>query len=289
MPDFSHETKRLIARFAERDHAGVGTPGRTKLLHHEQVRPTAIVLFHGLSASPAQFVRFAHDLHERGNNVIVPRLPRHGHSDRLSDALASLTAADLRTTASESIALARGLGERVIVAGFSLGGLLALWVAQHEDVHRAVAISPFLGIALVPNRWMETLSEMMLKLPNVFPWWDPIARERQLPEYGYPRYATHAIGQMYRLTREVQRRATLHTPRASEIVLVSHRLEAAVNNRAIARLFEDLRAAGGSRVEHVRLAHLPLIHDIIEPNRHVDIASRVYPQLLSIIETGVSS
>lgn len=287
MPDFTPETKSLIGRFADRDHAGVGTPGRTKLLHHGEVRPTSVVLFHGLSASPTQFVRFAHDLYDRGHNVVVPRLPRHGHSDRFSDALARLTADDLRETARETFALAQGLGERVIVAGFSLGGLLALWTAQHEPVHRAVAISPFLGIALVPNRWMETLSEMMLKLPNVFPWWDPIARERQSPEHGYPRYATHAIGQMYRLTREVQKSAVAEPARASEIVLVSNRMEAAVNNRAIARLAEDLRNAGGARVDHVRLTDLPLTHDIIEPKRHVDIAERVYPQLFSIIERGI--
>lgn len=287
MPDFTQETKTLLGRFAERDHAGVGAPGRTKLLHHGEVRPTSVVLFHGLSASPTQFVRFAHDLHERGHNVVVPRLPRHGHSNRFSDALARLTADDLRTTAQESIALAKGLGERVIVAGFSLGGLLALWTAQQEPVHRAVAISPFLGIALVPNRWMETITETMLKLPNVFPWWDPIARERQLPEHGYPRYATHAIGQMYRLTRDVQKRAAVEPPRAREIVLVSNRMETAVNNRAIARLVDDLRAAGGARVEHVRLTDLPLTHDIIEPNRHVAVADRVYPQLFSIIERGV--
>ena len=287
MTDFTQETKELIDRFARRDHEGVGAPGRTKLLHHGVVRPSSVVLFHGLSASPSQFVRFAHDLHDRGHNVVVPRLPRHGHSDRLSEALARLTAEDLRTTAHEAIALAQGLGERVTVAGFSLGGLLSLWTAQHEPVYRAVAISPFLGVALVPNRWMESISELMLKLPNIFPWWDPIARERQLPEHGYPRYATHAIGQMYRLTREVQQYAHAHAPRASEIVLVSNTMEAAVNNRAIARLVEDLRAMGGPRIEHVQLTDLPLTHDIIEPERHHAVADRVYPRLFSIIERGI--
>jgi pimeloyl-ACP methyl ester carboxylesterase len=93
-----------------------------KLLLHGEPRPVAIVLFHGIAASPQQFVRFAHELHERGHNVIVPRLPRHGHrKPPYQLRLRGLQADDLRTFATQSIELAQGLGEHVVVAGFSLG------------------------------------------------------------------------------------------------------------------------------------------------------------------------
>jgi alpha-beta hydrolase superfamily lysophospholipase len=281
---FPPETRALVERLVGRDHDLIGDLGRTTLLLHPAVRPTAVVLFHGLSASPAQFSRFAHELYEHGHNVIVPRLPRHGHRDRLSTALASLTADDLRATAMESVDLASRLGERVVVAGFSLGGLLATWVAQHQSLHRAVAIAPFLGVSMVPNRWMSPLAELLLRLPNRFPWWDPIARERQLPEHGYPRYATHAIGHAYRLARDVLDHAAGHPPLTTDFVFVTNRREAAVNNRAVLRVIEHLRAHRATRVEHVELTDLPLSHDVIEPLRHPNLADRVYPRLLSLIE-----
>jgi len=281
---FPDETRALIDRLLARDHDGVSDLGRTLLLVHPEVRPSAVVLFHGLSASPAQFARFAAELYDHGHNVLVPRLPHHGHRNRLSTALERLTADELRLTAKQSVELASRLGERVTVAGFSLGGLLTTWIAQHDSVHRAVAIAPFLGVAMVPNRWMPPLAELLLRLPNRFQWWDPVARERQLPEHGYPRYATHALAHAYRLARDVLDEATAHAPRTTDFVFVTNAREAAVNNRAVFRIVEQLRAHHSTNVRHVELTGLPLSHDVIEPLRHPNLADRVFPQLLSIIE-----
>lgn len=284
MSRFTDQTLATIERLRRRDDERVSEAGRTKLLlHGDEVRPLSVVLFHGLSASPTQFVRFAHDLHDRGHNVVVPRLPRHGHEDRLSRALAHLTAEDLRRFARESIVLARGLGENVVVAGFSLGGLLATWIAENEPVERAVAIAPFFGISWIPNRFMKHLSRAVLRLPNRFQWWDPIQRERLGPAHGYPRYATHALAQSYLLAREVIDAADRGIA-AKQLIFVTNAREAAVNNRAVQRLESHLRACDPSRLAHVVLTGIPLSHDIIEPLRHPEIANRVYPRLLALIE-----
>jgi carboxylesterase len=283
MSRLNERTRATIERLRQRDHERVGEAGRTKLLLHDEVRPLAIVLFHGLSASPSQFVRFAHELHGHGHNVIVPRLPRHGHYDRLSTALAHLTADDLRDFAAESVDLASQLGERVVVGGFSLGGLLAAWIAEHHDVERAVAIAPFFGISLVPNRFMGSIARLMLAMPNRFQWWDPIARERQMPEHGYPRYATHALAQSYLLAREVMAHAQ-EGIRAQKLIFVTNAREAAVNNRAVRRLEERLRVRNPERLEHVVLTDVPFSHDIIEPLRHPQIAQQVFPTILKLIE-----
>ncbi len=286
MTRFTDETRAVIERLRRRDHERVSEAGRTKLLlHGDEVRPLAVVLFHGLSASPTQFVRFAHDLHARGHNVIVPRLPRHGHSDRLSTALAHLTADDLRSFARESMAAARGLGERIVVGGFSLGGLIATWVAEREPIARAVAIAPFFGVSWIPNRFMKNLAHAMLRIPNQFQWWDPLQRERQLPAHGYPRYATHALAQAYLLAREVMDSADDGIA-AEKLIFVTNAREAAVNNRAVRRLEAHLRAKDARRLDHVVLTGIPFSHDIIEPLRHPEIAARVYPQLLELIERG---
>ena len=62
--------------------------GRTLTFDHGSRTERARSLLHGLSASPQQFLALAHALHERGHNVFVPRLPRHGYRNRLSEALA---------------------------------------------------------------------------------------------------------------------------------------------------------------------------------------------------------
>jgi alpha-beta hydrolase superfamily lysophospholipase len=276
---FSERLDRLLAL----DHAFVGDKGRTIANLHEGRRPRAVVLLHGMTASPAQFSRYAADLYERGHNVLVPRLPRHGHADRFSEAAARITGDELLAAAREILAVGRDLGDLVTVAGFSLGGLLAAWIAQHEAVDRAVAIAPFFGVAGLPRRVMNAASDLVLRLPNSFQWWDPILRERQMPAHGYPRYSTHAIAHAYRVARDLLNDAATESPQARTIVLVNNAHESAVNNRAIRRLEQRWRLHGAN-VERIVLRGLPPSHDVIEPMRSPGLADRVYPQLLEAID-----
>ncbi len=279
MGTFSDRLDRLLAL----DHAFVGDKGRTIALLHEGRRPRAVVLLHGMTSSPAQFSRYARDLHARGHNVLVPRLPRHGHADRFSEAAARITGDELLTAAREILAVARELGDRVTVAGFSLGGLLTAWIAQHDRVDRAVAIAPFLGVAVLPSRVMKAAAEVVMRLPNSFQWWDPFLRERQMPAHGYPRYSTHAIAHAYLVARNLLRDASESAPLTHDIVLVNNSHESAVNNRAIRKLEASWRAHGID-VTSLVLHGLPFSHDIIEPLRLPGIADRVYPQLLEAID-----
>ena len=279
MGTFSDRLDRLLAL----DHAFVGDKGRTIARLHEGRRPRAVVLLHGMTASPAQFSRFAGDLFARGHNVLVPRLPRHGHADRFSEAAARITGDELLTAAREILAVGRELGDRVTVAGFSLGGLLTAWIAQHEMVDRAVAIAPFLGVAVLPRRLMSAAAKVVMRLPNSFQWWDPFLRERQMPAHGYPRYSTHAIAHAYLVARDLLHDAGERAPVTQDIVLVNNAREAAVNNRAIRRLEASWRAHGAD-VQRIVLEGLPPSHDIIEPLRHSHLADRVYPQLLEVID-----
>jgi esterase/lipase len=272
-----------LDRLLARDHAAIGEKGHTVAHLHGERRPRAIVLLHGMSSSPPQFERFGHELYARGHNVLIPRLPHHGHADRLSTALARMRPNDLYAAAGDYVDVAREIGENVTIAGFSLGGLMAAWIAQHHEVDRCVAIAPFLGVALVPSAMMGVLAEVMLRMPNRFHWWDPIARETQGPEHGYPRYATHAVAHAYRMADELLREAAREAPAAKRIVLVANARESAVNNRAIRKLHARWNASG-VEVEFVRIPGLPPSHDVIEPLRRRDLANRVYPALLEAID-----
>ncbi|MGA8535274.1 MAG: alpha/beta fold hydrolase [Candidatus Tumulicola sp.] len=273
-----------IDRLLARDHSGVSDRGRTIARLHGERRPRAVVLLHGMSSSPPQFERFAEELFARGHNVLVPRLPRHGHTERLSTALARLRPDDLYAAVDEYVAVARELGERVTIAGFSLGGLLAAWSAQHYDLDRCVAIAPFFGVAWIPGGLMSAVAEVLLRIPNQFHWWDPILRERQMPEHGYPRYATHAIAHAYRIARAVLRDAATRGPSAARVVLVVNAREIGVNNGAVRLLYTRWQAHRPGSVELIALTGLPPSHDIVEPLRNGNLAARVFPQLLAAID-----
>ena len=214
--------------------------------------------------------------------MIVPRLPRHGHADRLSRALADLTADELKAIAAESLEIARGLGDDVTVTGFSMGGLLAAWIAQTQTVDRAVPLIPFLGVIGVPMGVAPLVATLALRMPNAFRWWDPIKRERQMPEHGYPRYTTHSIAELYGLAHEVLVAARTQPPRAKTIVVVTNKHESAVNNRATCHLVAAWRRQRPD-VQTFSFENLPISHDIIEPLRHSWTVERVYPDVLRLL------
>ncbi|MBV8530363.1 MAG: alpha/beta hydrolase, partial [Candidatus Eremiobacteraeota bacterium] len=272
-----------------RDHPGVGERGRTIALIHDNRPQRAFVLIHGMSASPAQFERVARDLFARGHNVLVPRLPHHGHADPLSTALERLRPDDLYEAAEDYIAIAQELGERVTVAGFSLGGLLTAWIAQYYAIERAVPIAPFFGISLIPNRLMGGIAEWLLRVPNRFHWWNPILRDRRSSVTGYPRYATHAIAHSYRMARSLLDKAQTDRPRAQHVTIVANAAEVAVNNYAIRKLYKSWRRLRPGSIELTRITGLPLSHDIVSPLRPWRLADRAHPHLLSAIDPLSSS
>jgi carboxylesterase len=280
LPTSFNRLERLIAR----DHAGVAPGGRTIAHVHGTRRKRAVVLIHGMSAGPAQFERVARDLYERGYNVVAPRLPRHGHADRLSTALERLSADDLYDAVGEYVEVGRELGERVTVAGFSLGGLLAAWIAQHYAVDRCVPIAPFFGVSCIPNRLMGSVAERLLRVPNRFHWWNPILRDRHSYATGYPRYATHAIAHSYFIARSLLDEAQAHQPWAGHVTIVTNAREVAVNNYATRRLYKRWRNHRPESIELSVLTGLPLSHDIVTPSRPWKLADRVHSQLLSAID-----
>lgn len=274
------QLERLVAR----DHPGVAAKGRTLAYVHGTRRPRAVVLLHGLSASPAQFERIALELFDRGHNVVVPRLPHHGHADRLSTALERLRPEELYAAVTEYVTIARELGEQVTVAGFSLGGLLAAFIGHHYEIDRCVPIAPFFGVAMIPNRLMSTVAERLLRLPNRFYWWNPILRDRHIAACGYPRYATHAIAHSYRMARALLDEALATPPGARQVMIVTNAAEVAVNNYAIRRLYRRWQRHRPDDVHLCVLTGLPLSHDIISPLRPWRLADRVQPSIVAAID-----
>jgi hypothetical protein len=162
--------------------------------------------------------------------------------------------------------------------------LLTAWTAQTQTVERAVPIAPFLGIAFVPSRLSAGLTRAALHLPNVFNWWDPLLREKQMPAHGYPRYASHALAQAMLLSHELFEAAASGPPLAKQIMLVTNAHEAAVNNRAARKLARLWRAKRPEALETYEFTGLPISHDIIEPLHNPEIVEKVYPILIELLD-----
>jgi alpha-beta hydrolase superfamily lysophospholipase len=280
--DYAAALRRYEA-LARRDDATIHARGGTILLGHGRPTERAVVLLHGLTASPGQCAELARRLHACGDTVLVPRLPGHGARDRLTKQLQDVRADELTDAARESLAIASGLGTTVTVAGFSLGGLLTAWLAHHEFVHHAVAIAPLLGVARLHPRATPAFTAALGALPNLFLWWNPILRERLMPDHGYPRFPTRVLAEALRLANALTAQARLSPPATRHITIVTNTSETSVNNAAAHALATAWRAHGTAQVELAHIRGLPPSHDVIEPLRPGTHARRAYRTLLPIL------
>jgi len=252
----------------------------------------AIVLLHGLTSCPKMYDQLAAALHGKGANILIPRLPHHGLADRMTRELSLLSAADLAATASEALEIAAGLGEKVTVAGISLGGVLAGWAAQFRPgVDRAVLIAPLFGAPIVPEWFSDLLGFVADQVPNFYIWWDWKAKAHPLgPPYGYPRFPSHAYGEMLKLAHEVKSTARREPPRSpGDIRVVVNLADPAVNNVATSRVVDAWRRHGASVKTYEFPRALGLGHDIVSPEQPYARTAVTYPVLLDWIASEVLS
>ncbi len=263
----------------------LGEEMRSRVLDHGTRTRRVTVLLHGLTASPRTWQAFARARFERGENVLIPRLPHHGHADVMTDALARLGAEDLRVYGERIVEAAASLGDRVVLVGHSLGGALALHLAQRDArIFRAVAVAPFLGIKRLPHDWHAFVRRVLARAPNAFLWWDPIDRGRSAPRHGYPRYTTRALLAGLTLADALRADAREGPPRAAHVDIVQNLGETSVSNRTIDDLIARWRAAGATNARVHRLTGLGPSHDIVEPERGRSPAERFLPRLHAILD-----
>lgn len=257
----------------------------TQLLTHGQKVERVVIYFHGLTSCPAQADDMAQKFYDLGYNVLLPRMYGHGEADVLTYSLADLTAESLVDLANESVDMAQGLGDEVVVTGLSAGGTIASWISQYRaDVDNAISISPFFGPHVVPTWAQHAATNLLLLLPNQMVWWNPLETERP-PElsYSYARYASHALGEVMRLGRIVNTSAQTTPPAAQNLAMLLNEADVAVSN-AVA---EQIIAAWQRNGADVAVEWLPfsrrLPHDLIDPRMAGGDVDMVYALLLEMM------
>jgi carboxylesterase len=262
----------------------------TKLMTHGAKTEKVIVLYHGFTSCPAMYAELGQMFYDLGYNVLIPLQPHHGEIDRLNPSLDKLTAEELVAFAMQTTDIAQGLGEKVIISGFSGGGTITTWLAQvRDDIDIAMPVSPFLGISVIPVSLNRPVAHLMDNIPNIMQWWDPITKEDNpyTDEFQYPRFGTHALAEYLRLGYVAENLAKNHPP-SDKIIMVSNGAEPSVNNRVIdqfIKIWQSQEEYDGQIVESFRFnkkLHLP--HDIITPSRFEGNRTIVYPKLIELLE-----
>jgi carboxylesterase len=280
--EYAGALERLM-RLEVLDDGTISPVCRTRaLLHGKRTRQT-VVLIHGLTNCPQQWATFADLLYARGCNVLLPRMPRHGLTDRLTTEPGRLRAEELRDFADQIVDAAAGLGEQVPVVGLSAGGIVAAWTAQHRpEVSKAVLISPSLGFGRY-GQWLQLLfMNTVLALPDVqthhF-----IKIDRAMP-YAYVGWSSRALGEVLRLGVATARAAMATRPACQHLMVVTNANDMAVSSQLTRQLVSIWQSRGLRRVELYDFDREQLLeHDLIDPNNPRQRTDIVYPILLDLV------
>jgi pimeloyl-ACP methyl ester carboxylesterase len=130
--------------------------------------PYAFLYLHGFSASPAGegdpvLFNVAKRFH---GNLYLARMAGHG-VDLGDSTMQNLTTDQYLASAERGLAIAKKLGDTVIVVGTSAGGALALWLAaRHPEIRAVVTYSPCIeifdpNVKLLDDPWGLQLAHLI--------------------------------------------------------------------------------------------------------------------------------
>jgi carboxylesterase len=266
------------------DGPNVNPVCHTRLYTHGSRTERSLVLLHGFTNCPQQFDSLGKQFYERGWNVLIPRYPRHGYSDRLTNSIAELRSDQLIAVANRAAEAGSGIGERVTVAGLSLGGILTGYLAQTRDgIERAVLIAPMFGLRPIPGWGLSAITQLANVLPNFYVWWDSKLKAKIGPQHGYPRFSTRAYAALFETGAAVQRAARTTAPRAKRIEVITNAAEPRLDNRFTYQLVEQWRRHGGNVGTYEFPASDGLPHDLIDPANPDQNTELVYSLVIKTI------
>ncbi len=163
---------------------------------------TAVVLFHGWTATPWEFRVLARVLRAAGVAVYAPLLPGHGTVPR---DLEDVDAQAMIRAALMAYDGAQRRHERVIVGGASMGALLAFIVAQRRRVHSVIAITPplVLRVARQGLAFLRIVRTVRRYEPKYYAPWQHVPRVvRQMTYQSFPLDSVFMIIALVQAVRE---------------------------------------------------------------------------------------
>lgn len=165
---------------------------------HADGRPVGVLLCHGFTGSPASMREWAERLAAAGYTVAVPRLP--GHATVWQEL--NITAwQDWYDCVDAEYRALRARCDRVFVAGLSMGGSLALRLAEHHpDVAGLMLVNPALGAVDPKARFSGLLKHLV---PGVRSVGNDIMRQG-VDEGAYETTPVAGVHQLFKLWTDVR-------------------------------------------------------------------------------------
>jgi carboxylesterase len=150
-----------------------------------------VLLCHGFTGSPASMLPWARYLNEQGYGVSAPRLP--GHGTRWQD-MQRTTWQDWYDEVTRAFEKMRADHDKVVVAGLSMGGALALRLAadRGREVEGVILVNPAVNIDRKDIKLVPVLKYVVPAMPGV-------ANDIKKPgvdEHGYSRTPLKALHSM---------------------------------------------------------------------------------------------
>jgi len=158
-----------------------------------------VLLSHGFTGSPASMTPWGRHLASLGYAVSIPRLPGHGttwkdmNTTRWEDWYAELDTAMTELT---------DRCEHVVVAGLSMGGCLALRLAEQrpQDVAAVVLVNPVVNVARFDIKLVPALQWVVPAMPGIG---NDIKKPGQ-DEIGYDKTPLKALASQLKMWKDVR-------------------------------------------------------------------------------------
>lgn len=214
-----------------------------------------VLLIHGFTSDTSAMRPVAEVAQSLGYDIEAPLLRGHG-----------LTYRDLRgkrwehwmDDVSEGLAAQRRRASRIVVVGFSMGGLLALYTAaQHPDLDAVIAMAPALRIAhpLAPYAFLARGWLPYVHMGKAVAYSDPAMAVNDMT---YRRLALDAFVSFYRASRRVEHML----PRITAPLLILHALrDRVIRPEAATIAYRGVRSAEKQLVWFPRSGH-SLLDDV---------------------------
>lgn len=161
---------------------------------------TGVLLLHGFSGSPASVLPWAQGLHEAGFTISVPRLT--GHGTQWQDL--NLTSwEDWYRSAETALATLQANCDRVFIGGFSVGGALALKLAESRgaEIEGLLLLNPSI---FDERKFFKLIPALKYLLPSVKGGPSDVAKSGA-PDHGYGRIPLKALDSVRKLWKIVER------------------------------------------------------------------------------------
>ncbi|MEO3944750.1 alpha/beta fold hydrolase [Gorillibacterium sp. CAU 1737] len=202
---------------------------------------TGCLLIHGFTSTPAEVRELGENLNKAGYTVLGVRLAGHG---TVLEEMEKAAYTDWIKSVEDGYARLRERCSTIHVIGHSMGGVLALYIAENAKVNKVVALAPAL-VTKDPAAKYAGIAKYFMRYSE----WAEGERPEEESKYllGYrkiPVSSVHEMNKLQRITRK-----SLH--KITQPVLILH----ALNDNAIHERGIDLIEKGVSSNE-VKKLHL---------------------------------